>query len=240
MLYHNSKSIILSNELTQYGEFDFSLNEWFLFLYAIKQNKERTVPKERIIPLKEFKNLFKLSSYSAIREATLSLREKCITLKGQKIKIFSDCIITKKKIIFTVADELIPYIVFGDGNKTIIYVGFLKELRSKHSIRLYLFVSSFRFFHLFRIRTTDLMRIFGFSDKYLCDFTRTVLKCGTKDINDKTDLKCSFAPLSELFSFYCRLKNDDELSEISEDWKYYTLEKEIELMEANLGEEFFV
>ena len=240
MLYHNSKSIIISNELAQYGEFDFTLNEWFLFLYAIKQNKERTVPKKRIIEISEFKRIFGLSSYSAIRNAALSLANKKIVFKDTYIKLFSECTVSKKEISFTIDDELLPYLFFGNGNKTIIYVGFLKELRSKHSIRLYLFVSSFRHFNIYRMRIKDTMHVFGFKDKFKSDFIRTVLQPGKLDINNKTDLMCTFSEKEELFSFYCRLKNDEELSLISEDWKTYTLEKEMELYEATLSEEFFI
>ena len=90
------------------------------------------------------------------------------------------------------------------------------------------------------MRIKDVMRVFGFKDKFKSDFIRTVLQPGKLDINGKTDLMCNFTEIEELFSFYCRLKNDKELSAISEDWKQYTLEKEMELFEASLGDEFFV
>lgn len=229
MLTDNAQSIAISNHLAQKGIFNFTLNQWYLFLYCISKRKNS---KKFSIEISKFKELFNLSSYKAIREAASSLLNTPIIYNDEKIKVFNSCVIAKQYIIVEFSDEILPYLSFAGGNMTIIYIGYLKALRSKHLIRMYLFASSFRNQHMYRMEEQAFKITVCNKNLYNSDFSRNILSPAKNEINEKTDLMFNYTLKESFYIFYCRIKHKEEIEGKVPDWKNITRKDEISALMA--------
>lgn len=213
-------SVVISNEFTRYGIFDFTVTEWRIFLYAVsKIRPDHFILPQQEIRLRDFCTMFKISSYADVRNACRNLETKTITVKDKKYQIFNYCVCNDNVISFQIHDDISEFLLEQYENMTIFDLGYISTLASKYSLRMYLYVCSFKKLNRYNMSVKTLIKIMN-SYRTASEVTRRILAPALKEINEKTNLKFCVKRNMDRFHFYCRERYASEIAKMNiDDWR---------------------
>ena len=224
--------VVVSNAFARKSKLNLSCIEYKVLLYMIsKITFKQSKFLEECIDLKRCAKAFDVSSYNLINDACLSLEN----LKIGDDKVFEYIEVYDGEIFFRFHDSLADKLLKQKSNMTIFDLGYIYNLKSKYSIRLYLFAMSFRNLHYYNLEETELKRVFQASLPK-SEFERRVINRAVQEVNQNTNIYVCCKYYDGRYFFFCREKTKDEKTLFCiDDWRNSREAKSY----AVLGKEMF-
>ena len=225
--------VVLSNQLARYGVMDFNVTQWRIFLYAISKvqpNDCEFRPEE--IRLRDFCNIFNITSYDDVRNACFTLLNSKITVNDNEYWVFKYCECYGNKIFYQLSPDLSPFLLFQFDNMTIFDLGYTAKLSSKHALRFYVFASSYKKLHTYNMSTKNFSTVLK-TNLSPGEISRRILTPAINNINTLTNIRVRVEKLKNRFYFYARELYKNEKDELGVDaWRRYA---EIDKEESSLS-----
>ena len=213
-------SVVISNELARYGEINLSSTEWKLLLYIISRIKKHELRFVReTFTIRDFCEIMGVSTRSIVIKAIESLKEKSIRIKENDYMIFERLNVDKNLIIYKLDDEMKEHLLNLRNNMTIFRLGCIYNMKSKYTIRLYIFGASFIFSTYYNHTKKTLNQMVGV-DLPKSELERRILTPSLREINNTTNIFLYFRFLDGVYHFAVKEKNEKQkVKYCVDEWK---------------------
>lgn len=180
--------VVVSNDFARYAEINLSVSEWKLLLYMISRIKkhERMFLSEKF-SVCEFKKIMGVSATSIVRKAVENLNVKTCFIKEKEYRLLEHLCIDGKFIKYKFDEQMKPHLLGLHDNMTIFELGWIYNMNSKYTIRMYIFGTSFKFMTYYNCSEDDFKRVIGFAIPR-SELERRALMPALKEINNTTDI----------------------------------------------------
>ncbi len=190
------KDIQPKNE--EYGTILTVMEYKILFALISKIKKKNTKLNKYDIPIIDFCKFWNISyggnQRKIIEESIKSLSEKTYIINDKSVKyLTSESYVSNGIMHLQLDDSIHDYLINLDGNFTILNLEIIANLKSKFSIRLYMYLKMFENQQFYNIELPDAFRVFGDSNyKTKSQFNNNILKKSINEINLKSDVTASY------------------------------------------------
>ena len=234
--------VVLSNQLARYGVMDFNVTEWRIFLYAISKIQPHDVEFRDVeIRLRDFCNVFNITSYEDVRRACESLCVAKIQVQDKMYWTFEYCECVDNIINFRLASNLEPFLLFQRENMTIFDIGYIAKLSSKHAIRYYIFSASFKSLYTYNMSSKNFAKVLK-TNLAAGEIIRKRLTPAINSINMQTNINVNVAKVKDRYYFYACEHDETERKELGvDDWRAEALKdkKESLISFEEMGKRLF-
>ena len=192
------------------AHYDMSASEQDIFSLVLAQLKQEDPPELRYhVPINELEELSKKQiNYQHARRATLRLLTRVCTIIQKNGNVLDVTMISDAEYVkggghieIGISSKLRPYLFDLKSNFTRYQLRMFGALRSKYSKRIYKMLSQFKSTGTMRISVEELkarLKLFDLKTgkeafaKNWTEFVNKVLEVAKEEINEHTDLRCSY------------------------------------------------
>lgn len=212
--------VAVSNEFARYAEINLSLIEWKLLLYMISRIKKHEIlflyEKVKLI---YFTKIMGVSTTSVVKKAAESLVNTTVCIKDKTYSIFDSLTVDNKTITYKFNEEMRPHLLGLSDNMTIFDLGSIYSMKSKYTIRMFIFGMSFRHMTYYNCAQDDFKKIVGF-DKSKSELERRILFPALDEINENTNIFLHARFKDDRYYFAATEKTDKQKQKYRVDeWK---------------------
>ena len=162
--------------------------EWKLLLYMISRIKRYEILfLYEKIPLKEFAGIMGVSTTAVVKRTADTLANKEVVIKEKIYKLFEELTIKDRTIVYMFNAEMRKHLLGLNDNMTIFELGRIYEMKSKYTIRMYLFGMSFRFMTYYNCEDNDFKKLIGFALPK-SELERRMLFPALEELNKNTNI----------------------------------------------------
>lgn len=169
-----------------------------IFALFSKIKKTDTELNKYNIPIVDFCKFWNISyggkQSEIISESVKSLSEKYYIVSDKHVKyLSSESYISDGTMHLKLDDSIYDYVINLDGNFTIFNLDIIAKLKSKFTIRLYMYLKMFENQQFYNIELPDAFAVLGdniYTTK--SQFNNNILKKAVNEINAKSDINISY------------------------------------------------
>ena len=169
-----------------------------IFALVSKIKKNDTKLHKYDIPVVDFCKFWNISyggnQNKIIAESVKLLSDKIYYINDKPIKyLSSESYISDGKMHLKLDDSIYDYVINLDGNFTIFNLDIIAKLKSKFTIRLYMYLKTFENQQFYNIELPDAFAVLG-DNIYTTKsrFNNNILKKAVNEINAKSDINISY------------------------------------------------
>ncbi len=168
----------------------------FALISKIKNNDVKLIKYD--IPVTDFCKFWNISyggnQSKIIAESVKNLSEKKYNTNDKSVKyLTSESYVSNGIMHLQLDDSIHDYLINLDGNFTILNLDIIANLKSKFSIRLYMFLKMFENQQFYNVELPDAFMAFGDNIyKTKSQFNNNILKKSINEINLKSDITVSY------------------------------------------------
>ena len=190
------KNIHSMNE--EYGTILNVMEYKIIFALFSKIKKTDTELNKYNIPIVDFCKFWNISyggkQSEIISESVKSLSEKYYIVSDKHVKyLSSESYVSEGIMHLQLDDSIYDYVIALNGNFTIFNLDIIAKLKSKFTLRLYMFLKMFENQQFYNIELPDAFAVLGdniYTTK--SQFNNNILKKAVNEINAKSDINISY------------------------------------------------